>query len=101
SNAPLVTWHRGGSWQGHPVTSTPSWRRLPSNKYLATGGRCAYDTGAPAAASFPNGFRADYFAGTTFSTSKGSRVDPYIAFTPSTFRNPAATSTSTAYSVRW
>jgi hypothetical protein len=101
SNAPVVTWHRGGSWQGHQVTPTSTFHFIATNKYIAMGGRCAYDTGAPPAASFPNGFEVEYFGDTTLTTSKGKRVDPYVAFTSKNFTNPAAKTAATPYSVRW
>ena len=101
ANAPVVRWHRGGSWQGHQVAATSPYHFVATNKYIAMGGRCAYDAGAPPASSFPHGFRAEYFAGTSLATSKGVRVDPWIAFTSSTFANPAATTPTTPYSVRW
>lgn len=101
TNAPLAKWHRGGSWQGHTVGAAYTF--IATNRYIAMGGRCAYDAGAPAPASFPMGFRAEYFTGTTLApaNSKGVRIDPYIAFNSTTFKNPAATTTNTAYSVRW
>jgi hypothetical protein len=101
TNAPLVKWHKGGSFQGHQVGA--SYTFISTNRYLAMGGRCAYDTGAPAASAFPMGFKAEYFAGTELAPAsrKGGRVDPYIAFTTQTFANPAASAASTPYSVRW
>lgn len=100
-NAPLVKWGKGGSWQGHVVNSNYTF--IATNRYLAMGGRCAYDAGAPAASNFPMGFRAEYFTGTTLTpaNSKGFRVDPYVAFNASTFKNAAASTSNTAYSVRW
>lgn len=100
-NAPVVAWHRGGSWQGHTVEAKSSYRFIATNRYLAMGGRCAYDNGAPAAASFPIGFTAEYFADKNLTASKGKRVDPYIATNASTFKNPASSNASTPYGVRW
>jgi hypothetical protein len=100
-DAPVVRWHRGGSWQGHGIARVSGYAFIATNKYIAMGGRCAYDAGAPPASSFPLGFHAEYFAGTTLTTSKGVRVDPYVAFTAANFMNPAASTPSTPYSVRW
>jgi hypothetical protein len=58
-------------------------------------------TGAPAAASFPHGFRGEYFTDATLTTSKGVRVDPFVAFGAGNFTNPAATSGATPFGVRW
>ncbi len=101
TNAPVVAWHKGGSWQGHQVGA--SYKFIATNRYVAMGGRCAYDAGAPAASAFPSGFRAEYFSGTGLvaASSKGVRVDPYVAFTSSTYKNPAASAITTPYSVRW
>jgi hypothetical protein len=101
TNAPIVRWYKGGSWQGHQVGA--SYTFIATNRYVAMGGRCAYDAGAPAASAFPSGFRGEYFSGTALdaASSKGVRVDPYIAFNATTFKNPAATTASTPYSVRW
>ena len=101
ANAPVVRWHRGGSWQGHKVQASSGFNFVATNRYIAMGGRCAYTAGAPAAASFPNGFRAEYFGDTTLTTSKGVRVDPYLAFSSKTFANPATATAAAPYSVRW
>ncbi len=101
ANAPVVTWHRGGSWQGHQVAAVSGYHFIATNRYIAMGGRCAYDAGAPTAASFPMGFKAQYFGDTTLGTLKGTRVDPWVAFTSANFKNPAAGATTTPYSVRW
>jgi hypothetical protein len=101
ANAPVVTWHRGGSWQGHKVAAVSPYHFVPTNKYVAMGGRCAYDTGAPPAASFPMGFHAQYFGDVSLGVSKGTRVDPFIAFGSKNFQNPAASAATTPYSVRW
>ena len=52
-NAPVVTWHRGGSWQGHQVTAVSPYHFISTNKYIAAG---AKDNISPRA-------RLEYYSG--------------------------------------
>jgi hypothetical protein len=81
TNAPVVRWHRGGSWQGHEITASSGYNFIATNKYIAMGGRCAYDTGAPAASAFPAGFTAQLFNDQNLASAGTKRVDPFIAST--------------------